>query len=181
MAAEHAARLSAAIDGFLVPAFGPLRLEQLTPQAIQRWLTDHKVKHGGRRRITLAHATLRSALTDAQRLQLVSINAATLVKVPRPVTKAIAPLDLEQSCAFLVAAGKHRLGDCSRSRSPVGCASGKRRASMDDIDSTTGEMRIRQQLQKVGKQLVLQELKTAKSRRTLALPSVASKHSRLIG
>ena len=36
--------------------------------------------------------------------------------------------------------------------------------------STTGEIRVRQQLQEVGKQLVLQELKTEKSRRTLALP-----------
>src|SRR5690349_19408171 len=27
-----------AIDGFLVPAFGPLRLEQLSPLVIQRWL-----------------------------------------------------------------------------------------------------------------------------------------------
>lgn len=33
-------------------------------------------------------------------------------------------------------------------------------------------MQIRQQLQHVGKQLLLQPLKTAKSRRTLALPSV---------
>ena len=37
---------------------------------------------------------------------------------------------------------------------------------------TTGELRVRQQLQKVGKRLVLQELKTEKSRRTLALPQV---------
>ena len=64
-----------AIDGFLVPAFGTLRLEQLTPQPMQRWLTQHKTEHGARRRITLAHATLRSALGDAQRLQLVTINA----------------------------------------------------------------------------------------------------------
>jgi integrase len=162
-----------AIDGFLVPAFGTLRLEQLTPQAIQRWLTDHKVAHGARRRITLAHATLRSALTDAMRLQLVSINAATLVKVPRPPTKAIAPLDLEQSWAFLVAAGKHRLGALFSVALACGLrlgeASGVR---WDDVDLTTGELRVRQQLQKVGKRLVLQELKTAKSRRTLPLPQV---------
>ena len=43
---------------------------------MQRWLTQHKDEHGARRRITLAHAALRSALADARRLQLVSINAA---------------------------------------------------------------------------------------------------------
>jgi integrase len=42
----------------------------------------------------------------------------------------------------------------------------------DDVDLETGEVRVRQQLQRVGKRLVLQELKTAKSRRTLTLPTV---------
>jgi integrase len=42
----------------------------------------------------------------------------------------------------------------------------------EDIDLETGELQVRQQLQKVGKRLVLQELKTVKSRRTLALPDV---------
>jgi integrase len=84
-----------AIDRFLVPAFGSLRLEQLSPQMIQRWLTEHKTTHGARRRITLAHATLRSALADAQRLQLVSINAATLVKGPKPTARTITPLEID--------------------------------------------------------------------------------------
>ena len=43
----------------------------------------------------------------------------------------------------------------------------------DDLDlPATGEIRIRQQLQRDGKTLVLQPLKTEKSRRTLALPLV---------
>ena len=53
-----------AIDLYLVPAFGSLRLEQLTPQIVQRWLTQHKQEHGARRRITMAHAVLRSALSE---------------------------------------------------------------------------------------------------------------------
>src|SRR4029453_12903063 len=40
-------------------------LEQLSPQAIQRWLTTHKTEHGARRRIVIAHAVLRSALSEA--------------------------------------------------------------------------------------------------------------------
>jgi integrase len=38
------------------------------------------------------------------------------------------------------------------------------------VNLETGEVRVRQQLQIVGKQLTLQPLKTAKSRRTLMLP-----------
>ncbi len=43
-------------------------------------------------------------------MQLVSINAATLVKVPQPTTRTIAPLNVDQAVTFLAAADKHRLG-----------------------------------------------------------------------
>jgi integrase len=162
-----------AIDGFLVPAFGPLRLEQLTPATVQRWLTEHKNEHGARRRITLAHATLRSALADAQRLHLVSINAATLVKVPKPLRKAIAPLDLDQSRAFLRAVETHPLGALFSVALSCGLRLGEATGlSWEDVNLETGEVQIRQQLQLVGKCLVIQEPKTAKSRRTLMLPAV---------
>jgi integrase len=161
-----------AIDLYLVPAFGPLRLEQLTPRRVQTWLTDHKDAHGARRRITLAHAALRSALSDAQRLQLVSINAATLVKVPKPPTRAINALTIEQASAFLAIAEKHRLGALFSVALACGLRLGEATGlRWDDVDLATGEVRIRQQLQRVDKQLVLQELKTAKSRRTLMLPN----------
>jgi hypothetical protein len=91
----------ACIDLYLVPAFGDRRIEQLIPAAVQKWLTDHKSEHGARRRIVLAHAVLRSALADARRLQLVAINAAELVKVPKPAKRPILPLTVEQSRAFL--------------------------------------------------------------------------------
>jgi integrase len=161
------------IDRFLVPAFGSLRLEQLSPQIIQRWLVDHKTAHGARRRIALAHATLRSALTDAQRLQLVSINAATLVKVPRSTVRQIKALDVAESRALLATAGKHRLGALFSVALACGLRLGEATGlRWEDVDLTTGEIRIRQQLQRVGKRLMLQDLKTAKSRRTLALPQV---------
>jgi integrase len=162
-----------AIDLYLVPAFGKLRLEQLTPAAVQRWLVQHKTEHGARRRITLAHATLRSALSEAQRLQLVTINAATLVKVPQPTKRTIAPLDVDQAAAFLKVAGQHRLGALFSVALACGLRLGEATGlKWEDVDLETGELRVRQQLQRVGRRLVLQELKTEKSRRTLALPQV---------
>ena len=171
-----------AIDGFLVPAFGSLRVEQLSPQMVQRWLLQHKTDHGARRRITLAHATLRSALTAAQRLQLVSINAATLVKVPKPVKRDLHPLDLEQAKTFLKAAGEHRLGPLFSVALACGLRLGEATGLLwDNIDLTTGVIEVRQQLQRVGKRLELQDLKTAKSRRTLALPQVCLDALKIIG
>lgn len=162
-----------AIDRFLKPAFGTLRLEQLSPAIVQRWLVDHKTQHGARRRIALAHACLRSALAEAQRLQLVTINAATLVKVPKPVARAIAPLNVEQATTFLSAAANHRLEALFSVALACGLRLGEALGlKWEDVDLETGEVRVRQQLQRDGKRLVLAELKTLKSRRTLALPKV---------
>jgi integrase len=162
-----------AIDRFLVPAFGALRVEALTPQLVQRWLTQHKTEHGARRRITLAHATLRSALSAAKRLQLVSINSAELVKVPVPQRRASVTLDLAQAKTFLQAADKHRLGALFSVALACGLRLGEATGLLwSDVELETGDLRIMRQLQAVKKQLVLQELKTEKSRRTLALPQV---------
>jgi integrase len=162
-----------AIDLYLIPAFGRRRLEQLTPQAIQRWLLQQKDAHGPRRRIALAHAVLRSALSEAKRLQLVSLNAAELVKVPKPQSRTIAPFTVGQAAAFLKAAKRHRLGALFSVALACGLRLGEATGlRWEDVDLNTGEMRIRQQLQRVGKRLVAQELKTEKSRRTLVLPAV---------
>ena len=162
-----------AIDGYLLPVFGHLRLEQLTPRRIQRWLLDQKAEHGARRRVSLAHAVLRSALSSAQRMQLVSINAATLVRVPTPNRRAIQPLTVDQASAFLRVASTHRQGALFTVALACGLRLGEATGlRWDDIDLQTGEVRIRQQLQWVGRRLVLEPLKTAKSRRTLVLPDI---------
>jgi integrase len=162
-----------AIDGHLVPAFGPLRLEHLTPPRIQRWLTEHKQAHGARRRIVLAHAVLRSALADARRLQLVGVNAAELVKVPTPKARPIAPLTVAQASAFLTAAEQHRLSALFSVALACGLRLGEATGlRWEDVDLDAGEIRIRQQLQVVNRRLIAQELKTAKSHRTLVLPNV---------
>lgn len=162
-----------AIYRYLVPAFGALRLERLTPLCVQRWLTEEKATYGVRRRITLAHAVLRSALSEARRLQLVAINAAELVKILKLRPRPIVPLTVEQARALLAAASSHRLEALLSVVLACGLRLGEATGlRWDDVNLDTGEIQIRQQLQRVGKRLVLQELKTARSRRTLVLPNV---------
>jgi integrase len=109
-------------------------------------------------------------------LQLVSMNAATLVKVPKPKARPITPLTLDQAKAFLAVTSAHRLGALFSVALACGLRLGEATGlRWEDVDRDTGEVRIRQQLQVVGKRLVLQELKTAKSRRTLVLPDVCLK------
>ena len=88
------------------PGLRALRLEQLTPQAIQRWLTDHKV---GSRGTSPNHTRARHTPIGPQRRAApaarVTINAATLVKVPRVTTRDTHRSTIDQARAFLVTAG----------------------------------------------------------------------------
>jgi integrase len=179
-----------AIDVHLKPAFGHLRIEQLSPAKIQTWMRQQAEEHGARRRITLARATLRSALAEAVRLDLVPRNvAAARFKVPAPKKRPIMPFEFEQAVAFVAGAREHRLGALYLTALACGMRIGEASGlKWTDVDLDTGECRLRQQLQAVrvarskdapegkGKQrrvLVLQDLKTEKSRRTLVLPAVS--------
>ncbi len=158
-----------AIDGHLVPPFGPLRLEQLTPSVIQSWLVAAKTEHGARRRIELAHATLRSALSDAVKLQLLAINPAKAVKVPKAARRSIAPLTVEDARRFLLVAEKHRLGSLFSVALACGLRLGEATGlRWEDVDLETGDVQIVVQLQPVGGKLELQPLKTTSSRRVPA-------------
>jgi integrase len=162
------------IDQYLVPTFGTLRLEALKARDIQHWIDKHTRESGARRRIEMARNTLRSALSEAERLQLVPVNVAMKLRLPKRQKKGIVPFTMEQARAFLDVAKDHRL----YALFAVALACGLRLAEAmglkwADIDLDTGRVRIRQQLQRTGKKkLELRGLKTEKSRRTLTLPQV---------
>jgi integrase len=164
------------IDTLLIPAFGSLRLDQLTSLRIQKWLNDQEAEHGARRHVAVAHAVLRSALTKARKMRLVTDNAAMLVDVPQPKRRPIHPLTIEEGKAFLEVAGQHRLGALFTVALACGLRLGEALGlPWDAVNLTTGEVEIRQQLQWVklkGQRgiFVIVDVKTAKSRRTLVLP-----------
>jgi hypothetical protein len=54
-----------------------------------------------------AVSTVVAPVGEARRLQLVTINAAELVKVPKPPKRPIVPLTLDQARAFLAVAQRH--------------------------------------------------------------------------
>jgi len=92
-----------AIDGWIVPALGLVRLDSLKPIAVQRWI-NHVTEDGARRMVTTAHIVLRSSLTWAMRQRLLTYNPAALVKVPRPTARRAAPLSADQAVKLLDAA-----------------------------------------------------------------------------
>jgi integrase len=89
------------------------------------------------------------------------------------MTRKIVPLTVEQATAFLKVAATHRLEALFSVALACGLRLGEATGlRWDVVDLETGEVQIRQQLQRVDKELVLQALKTDKSERTLMLPEV---------
>ena len=170
-----------AIDAWIVPDLGRVKLDALTRRHIQQWLSRHQDDQGeARRRIALAHATLRSALGYAQRLNLVPVNVAEHADVSPKRKKAPGAFTPAQAQAFLAAAETHRLAALFHVALACGLrlgeATGLAWATPDQpgIDLATGTIDVVQQLQRVGKgRLILQPLKTEKSTRRLELPAFA--------
>jgi integrase len=162
----------AAIDLWIVPTLGSLRLEKLKPYVVQRWV-NRETLTGARPRVLTAHCVLRSAPAWAMTQRLLTYNAAQLVKVPRPTRKAVPPLSAEQAAMLLQAAKGHRLGGMIIASLAMGLRIGEASGlTWADVDIDARALRVRQQIQALKGELVLVPLKTANSRRTLVMPSI---------
>jgi integrase len=161
-----------AIDQWIVPGLGALRLEKVTPAAIQRWI-NQATENGGRPRTVTAHCVLRSALGWAMTQRVLTYNAAALVKVPRPTRKLVTPLTAEQGRHLLEAVAAHRLGAMIIVSLTMGLRIGEASGlTWPDVDLDGRTVKVRQQVQALGNGLTLAPLKTQNSRRTLSLPAL---------
>lgn len=156
------------------PALGRIALARLTPQVVQKFLNDKLASGLSPRRVQYLHAVLRRALGQAEKWGLVSRNVAKLVDPPRVQHPEIKPLTPEESRIFLGTAVGHRL----EALYIVAICLGLRQGEVlglhwQDIDLEKGTLFVRHSLQRIDGKLQLIEPKTARSRRTIALPSLA--------
>ena len=83
------------------PALGKTKLDRLTALQLEA-LYRQKLDAGlSARRVRYIHVTIRKALKDAVRLQLLSRNVAESATPPRPAKREIMPLTQEQMRALL--------------------------------------------------------------------------------
>lgn len=156
----------------VIPEIGRVRLARLTAAQVQDLLT-RKLRSGlSPRSVAYIHAILRRALGQAEKWGLVSRNVVALVdppRVQRPEARSMTP---EEARAFLNAAKVDRL----HALFAVALAIGLRRGEVlglhwRDIDLDKGTLRVRTSLVRLGGTMVLSEPKSARSRRTIPLPS----------
>lgn len=159
-------------ERYLIPDLGTKKLHSLSARELRLYLDSLRRRGIGARTIGYVHSTLRAALEDAVREELLERNVAKLVRVPRPPKVEPTPLGVDEVKQLLDHVREHRL----RAMFVVFALLGLRRSEVlglqwHDIDLDGGWLQVRRGLQRTDGRLQTTELKTLRSRRTVPLPS----------
>jgi len=155
----------------LKPAIGNLALDKLAPMHVQQ-LMNRKASEGLKpKTIRYIRGTLRTALNHGVRWGLISRNAAALVSSPKVEQYEIKPLTPSEARTLL----RSLRGDRLEALYSVALTMGLRQGEAlglrwPDVDLELGYLRVVKQLQRINGGLQLVEPKTARSRRSLAMP-----------
>jgi integrase len=175
-------RYEAIVRLHIVPVFGKVKLQGLTPQHVQT-LKSKKLKDGlSSTTVSAIHEMLHKALDDAIKMGLIARNVCEAVSPPRKQHKEINPLTAEQSRRLLDAAKGHP----QEALFVLALATGMRRGELlglkwQDINFATGMLQVRRALSRLPTQMgrerddlyIEAEPKTRSSRRGIALPHFA--------
>jgi integrase len=155
----------------LKPSIGSLPLDKLAPMHVQQ-LMNRKISEGLKpKSIRYIRGTLRTALNHGVRWGLISRNAAALVSSPRVEQYEIKPFTPEEARTLLHALRGDRLEALYSVALTMGLRQGEALGlRWQDVDLDLGYIRVSKQLQRIGGRLQLVEPKTARSRRSLAMP-----------
>lgn len=148
---------------------GHIRLQELTTQQIQGWITGRKGY--GARAVRYSHTILHGALKQAVKWRMLVRNPAenvTLPRVPHVEMKYWTP---PEARAFL----EHVRGTRDECLYAIGVGLGLRRSELlgltwAAVDLDKGTLSVKQTLQRLTGGLRMLEPKTKSSRRTLVLP-----------
>lgn len=167
------------VDRHVLPTLGRLQLDKLRPehltqlyrQKIAAGLSPATVRH--------VHAVIRAALGLAVRWGRIPRNVALLVEPPASEHSEITPLTVTEARQLLAVLR----GTRSEARWVVGLSLGLRQGEAlglwwEDVDFDGGLLRVRRQLLRPagkGEPLTTGPLKSARSKRTLALPAPLAK------
>ncbi|WP_042403190.1 tyrosine-type recombinase/integrase [Streptacidiphilus carbonis] len=185
---------------YLVPSLGKRPINRLTPTDIRTAIAGfrsmclccardldrrrpeaHRVccsrgqccqRRPSARTVQYAHAVLRSALQNAVREELLARNVARLVETPTVPRKEVQPLTPQDARTLLRTARDDRLSALWLLLVSTGLRRGEVLAlTWSDIDLRIGQLRVRRNLQRVNGALLFGTPKTARSLRTVALPT----------
>jgi integrase len=156
----------------LKPSIGHIPLDKLTPLHVQQLLNAKKSEGLSAKSIRYIRGTLRTALNQAVRWELLTRNPAGLVDGPRVEHYEIHPFTPDEARTFLAALKGDRLEALYSVALTMGLRQGEALGlCWKEVDLEMGYLRVSQQLQRFDGKTRLVEPKTPRSRRTLALPA----------
>lgn len=158
-------------DRYLIADLGTKRLSQLTARELRLYLDSLRRRGVGVRTVQYVHTTLRAALEDAVREELLEKNVAKLVRPPREPAPERVPLTVDEIRILLKSTATDRL----HAMYVVLALIGLRRSELlglqwDDIDFESGVLQVRRGLHRLESGLTTLPTKTRRSRRTVPLP-----------
>lgn len=155
----------------LIPEMGRVRLDKLTPEQVQGLMNRKREAGLSAKTVQYMRGVLRTALNRALRWGLVPRNVADLVDGPKVERFEIQPFTRVEARSFLDAVRGNRLEALYSVALAMGLRQGEALGlRWQDVDLDTGTLHVRRQLQRVAGQLRQVPVKTARSRRTLAMP-----------
>jgi integrase len=159
---------------YLIPGLGNRRLTSLSVPVVQQFLNHRLEKGDSIRKVQVMRTVLSAALTRAVREELLARNVARLAELPQSRRGTIRPWAAAEARQFLAAAKDDPLYAAFVLLIFYGLRRGEALGlRWDDIDFDTGTIQIRQQLQRIGGQLLMSPVKTRAGERNLPLLDVA--------
>jgi integrase len=163
-------------DRYLIPDLGRTKLVHLTARDLRLYFQGLRQRGVGVRTVKYVHTTLRAALQDAVREEILDRNVAALVQVPSPPRTERVPLTVEEVKSFLKASRDDRL----YAMFVVFAVLGMRRSEVlgllwQDVNLDEGSLLVRRGLQRIDGTLQVLPTKTFRSRRTIPLPAFVTR------
>ena len=164
------------IERMITPAFGHLRLADLSPVLVQPW-QDALAKRADDRGATMAayaHRVLRAALNDAVRLGQIPMNPAARARPAQRSRRKRPGFTLEEANALFATAVGARIEPLLRFAFYSGLRRGEALGlQWADLNEAEGTITVRRNRVDVGGTIVTTTPKTAQSVRTISLPASA--------
>ncbi|MCA9091300.1 MAG: site-specific integrase [Planctomycetaceae bacterium] len=159
----------------LVPALGRHKLDKLTPAMVTAMLAEKRASGVSGAMLVKIRSTLRNALNEAMRLELVSRNVAALTRAPATEPFEPKPMTPDELTRFLAAAKGDRFEALFVTAVWLGMREGELLGlRWQDIDFEAKTLTVAMQLQwsnSKPKTPMLVEPKTERSRRRVPLPT----------
>jgi len=166
---------SGLVRNHIAPVLGGQPLGRLSPQHLQHLQAEMERRGASPRLRQMVYVVLRTALAQALKWQLISRNPCDAVPRPRAPRKEIRYLDADEARRLLAAAE----GDRLEALCVVAVSTGMRQGELlglqwGDVDFENSMLTVRRQLlESPDGSLDLGQPKSARSRRSVALPEVA--------